>query len=96
MVRLKDRYLLVNIVYTDLPQDQGRSKSSSGSNNDVPDLLIYNQPTTGNIRPQDLLRVIREQIASLFGDCGSGAVNRSLHGTHLIFFQIRYNSRCEL
>jgi ribonuclease P/MRP protein subunit POP5 len=72
MVRLKDRYLLVNIVYSDGPA--GQSKGA------VPDLLVYNQPTTDELRPQLLLKGIRSEVASLFGDCGSGAVDRSLQG----------------
>jgi ribonuclease P/MRP protein subunit POP5 len=72
MVRLKDRYLLVNIIYTDV--SAGQSKGS------VPDLLLYNQPTEGELRPQLLLKAIRSEVAALFGDCGSGAVDRSLQG----------------
>ncbi|GAB1319106.1 RNA-binding protein pop5 [Madurella fahalii] len=75
MVRLKDRYLLVNIVYSDIPA--GESKGS------VPDLLLYNQPTSDELRPQLLLKGIRSEVASLFGDCGSGAVDRSLQVKYL-------------
>lgn len=69
MVRLKDRYLLVTIVYADVPAGQA-----------VSDLLLFNQPTTGELRPQMLLKGIRSQVAALFGDCGSGAIDRSLQG----------------
>lgn len=72
MVRLKDRYLLVNIIYADVPPGQ--------SKNSVPDILLYNQPTTNDLKPQSLLKGIRNEVASLFGDCGAGAVNRSLQG----------------
>lgn len=72
MVRLKDRYLLVNIVYSDIPAGQPKAP--------VPDLLLYNQPTSDELRPQLLLKGIRNEVASLFGDCGSGAVDRSLQG----------------
>lgn len=72
MVRLKDRYLLVHILYSDVPPGQAKGA--------VPDLLLYNQPTTNELRPQLLLRAIRAEVAALFGDCGSGAVERSLQG----------------
>lgn len=72
MVRLKDRYLLAHIIYTDVPPGQAKGT--------VPDLLLYNQPTTSELRPQLLLKAIRSEVASLFGDCGSGAVDRSLQG----------------
>ncbi|KAK0745093.1 Rpp14/Pop5 family-domain-containing protein [Apiosordaria backusii] len=76
MVRLKDRYLLVNIIYTDLPPAQ--SKTAGSNKPPVSDLLLYNQPTANELRPQTLLKDIRSEIASLFGDCGSGAIDRSL------------------
>ncbi|KAK4134111.1 hypothetical protein BT67DRAFT_442015 [Trichocladium antarcticum] len=72
MVRPKDRYLLVNIIYTDVPAGQSKGP--------VPDLLLYNQPTNGELRPQLLLKAIRSEVAALFGDCGSGAMDRSLQG----------------
>ncbi|KAL1839787.1 hypothetical protein VTJ49DRAFT_1161 [Mycothermus thermophilus] len=72
MVRQKDRYLLVNIIYNDVPPSQAKDS--------VPDLLLYNQPTSGELRPQHLLKGIRSEVAALFGDCGSGAVERSLQG----------------
>ncbi|KAL2160431.1 hypothetical protein VTH06DRAFT_1604 [Thermothelomyces fergusii] len=75
MVRLKDRYLLVNIVYADVPAGQAKGP--------VPDLLLYNQPTTDELRPQLLLKAIRHEVAALFGDCGSGAVERSLQVKYL-------------
>ncbi|KAL2172861.1 hypothetical protein VTG60DRAFT_39 [Thermothelomyces hinnuleus] len=75
MVRLKDRYLLVNIIYTDVPAGQAKGP--------VPDLLLYNQPTSNELRPQLLLKGIRNEVAALFGDCGSGAVERSLQVKYL-------------
>ncbi|KAK0627258.1 Rpp14/Pop5 family-domain-containing protein [Immersiella caudata] len=66
MVRLKDRYLLVNIVYTDV--QPGHAKGP------VSDLMLYNQPTTGELKPQHLLKAVRSEVNALFGDCGSGAV----------------------
>ena len=83
MVRLKDRYLLVNIVYTDVPP--GQSKGA------VPDLLLYNQPTSNELRPQLLLKGIRSEVAALFGDCGSGRVDRSLQGKISFFFPFLFN-----
>lgn len=88
MVRLKDRYLLVNIIYTDLPPGQAPSTKVNNNNNNsatVSDLLLYNQPTSNDLRPQLLLRAIRAEVAALFGDCGAGAVDRSLQGTFPMF-----------
>lgn len=77
MVRLKDRYLLVTIIYSDVPTGQA-------GKGPVSDLLLFNQPTTAELRPQMLLKGIRSQVATLFGDCGSGAIDRSLQGTCVI------------
>ncbi|ORY64991.1 ribonuclease P/MRP protein subunit, partial [Pseudomassariella vexata] len=63
MVRIKERYLLVNILY---PSDLGTKPN-------LPDLVVLNPPTSDSLNPQTLLRALRAQIASLFGDYGSGA-----------------------
>lgn len=64
MVRIKERYLLVNILYP----------SELGIKPGVPDLVALNQPTTDALSPQALLRGIRAEVANLFGDYGSGTV----------------------
>ena len=63
MVRIKERYLLVNILY---PGELGTKAA------DVPDLVVLNQPTTDALTPPALLRGIRAEITALFGDYGSG------------------------
>lgn len=72
MVRVKNRYLLVNILYPD--------STGSRSSEKVPDLVEFNHPTTDDLTPQVLLKGIRSHIAELFGDYGSGAVSESLTG----------------
>ncbi|KAI2621491.1 Rpp14 family protein [Hypomontagnella submonticulosa] len=64
MVRIKERYLLVKILYPD----------ELGSRHDLPDIVVINQPTTDQLNPAALLRGIRAETASLFGDYGSGAL----------------------
>lgn len=66
MVRIKERYLLVNILY---PADLSAEPSPK-----TPDLIVLNQPTTDKFDRGALLREIRAQVASLFGDYGSGAI----------------------
>lgn len=72
MVRLKNRYLLVNVLYPTIEKDQAGSK--------IPDIVSFNQPTTNELTPQTLLKGIRAEVATLFGDFGSGAVSESLAG----------------
>jgi ribonuclease P/MRP protein subunit POP5 len=74
MVRLKNRYLLVNILYPELGRKQleGRKK--------IPDVVEFNQPTTDAFTAGALLKGLKAEIANLFGDYGSGAVSESITG----------------
>lgn len=64
MVRIKERYLLVNILYP----------SAIGTKPGVPDVVVINQPTTDKLTAQALLRAIRDEVSSLFGDYGAGSI----------------------
>ncbi|KAI0459506.1 Rpp14 family protein [Xylaria acuta] len=64
MVRIKERYLLVNILYP----------TELGTRANLPDVVVLNQPTTDDLTPVALLRAIRAEVAALFGDYGSGAL----------------------
>lgn len=72
MVRLKNRYLLVNILYPELEKGQSNSK--------IPDVVVFNQPTTNDLTASALMRGIRAEVSSLFGDYGMGSVSESLAG----------------
>ncbi|KAH8912247.1 hypothetical protein BR93DRAFT_963436 [Coniochaeta sp. PMI_546] len=78
MVRFKERYLLVNILHP-----TGDTSTAKKTDQPVSGILIYNQPTTDHVTPQSLLRAIRAQVAILFGDYGSGAVDRNLQVKYL-------------
>jgi ribonuclease P/MRP protein subunit POP5 len=78
MVRLKNRYLLVNILYPEL----GR-KHREGRKN-IPDVVEFNQPTTDAFTVGALLNGLRAEIVNLFGDYGSGAVSESIAGNLLV------------
>ncbi|KAI4866773.1 Rpp14/Pop5 family-domain-containing protein [Hypoxylon rubiginosum] len=64
MVRIKERYLLVKILYP----------NELGSRPGIPDVVVLNQPTTDQLNSAALLRGLRAEVASLFGDYGSGAI----------------------
>ena len=70
MVRVKERYMLVNILY---PNDIGKR--------DVPDVVALHQPTTEELSPPALIRAIKAEVAALFGDYGAGGVERNVQGT---------------
>ncbi|RGP78454.1 rpp14 family [Fusarium longipes] len=66
MVRIKERYLLVNIVY---PPDPAKAAKSN-----LPDSVLHHQPTIEKLTPGALIKGIRAEVASLYGDYGSGAL----------------------
>jgi ribonuclease P/MRP protein subunit POP5 len=72
MVRLKNRYLLVNILYPELEKRQGKTS--------VPDIVTFNQPTTDALDARSLLKGLRAEVQDIFGDYGSGAISDSLSG----------------
>jgi len=72
MVRVKNRYLLVNILYPELEKTASKTK--------VLDVVAFNQPTTNALTTHVLLRKIKEEVAELFGDYGSGAISESIVG----------------
>ncbi|KAE8448591.1 hypothetical protein EG329_009016 [Mollisiaceae sp. DMI_Dod_QoI] len=63
------------MLYPELEKSQLKS--------DIPDIVVFNQPTTNELSPQALLRGIRAEVSSLFGDYGSGAVSESLSVKYL-------------
>ncbi|OLN87966.1 Ribonuclease P/MRP protein subunit POP5 [Colletotrichum chlorophyti] len=75
MVRIKERYILVNILYP--------PAASTVQTKNVPDFVVMHQPTTGSLTPQSLLKAIRTEIATLFGDFGSGAIEGNLSVKYL-------------
>ncbi|KAH6668573.1 Rpp14/Pop5 family protein [Plectosphaerella plurivora] len=66
MVRIKERYLLVNILY---PPTTPKDHAGPG----VPDFVLLHQPTTDRLTAGSLMRGLQAEIADLFGDYGSGA-----------------------
>jgi len=72
MVRVKERYLLVNILY---PEPSAKKPNISH-------LVALNQPTTDDLTPSILKRAISSEIKNLFGCYGAGSVERSLSSGH--------------
>lgn len=96
MVRLKHRYLLVNILY---PQSKSASKTTtSGQEDELPYSVQFHRPSSDSIDTRFLLKLIRDGVAELFGDYGSGMIAGSLKSM-LTFLCLRYDStssRCSL
>ncbi|KAF2121375.1 Rpp14/Pop5 family-domain-containing protein [Lophiotrema nucula] len=76
MVRVKNRYLTVNYLYT------GQSRASNKNDATFPELLQFHQPTPDDFTAGKLVRAIRDGVLELFGDYGLGMVNTGLKVTY--------------
>lgn len=68
MVRLKSRYLLMDILYPD-PSTWPATPNSASPHN--PSLAIHS-PTSDALTAGFLAKMIRESVAELYGDWGIG------------------------
>lgn len=79
MVRIKHRYLLVNILYPETAEPNAKNPSNLPEQA-LPDLVQFHRPSPNDLTPQLLARTIRDQVLLLYGDYGLGLVSSSLHG----------------
>ena len=73
MVRVKNRYLVVNFLY---PEPPAKSKTQ------LPDVIQIHSPTPDALKQGVIVRMIRDGVEDLFGDYGSGMVSSGLKGAH--------------
>ncbi len=71
MVRIKHRYLLVQILYPS-------SSAVKTPKSEVPESILFQAPTASHITASTLLYLLRTQISLLFGDYGSGVLAAGL------------------
>ncbi|KAL8906498.1 MAG: hypothetical protein Q9207_001984 [Kuettlingeria erythrocarpa] len=82
MVRIKHRYLLLNILYPgSYPKDEGASHINRKKIS--PGLLQFHRPTPDELTPQILARAIRDQILYLYGNYGYGITSSGLNVKYL-------------
>ena len=91
MVRIKHRYLLVNILY---PSEPTTNTTINNPNSKIlPDIIQFHHPTTDSLTPQLLIKTLREKVVELFGDYGGGvAGGMSGMFSSLFIFFIQMNS----
>ncbi|KAJ5184149.1 hypothetical protein N7492_001765 [Penicillium capsulatum] len=82
MVRLKNRYLLLDILYPD-PSTWPSTKPSTPASS-TPAQLAIHAPTSDALTPGLLAKMIREQVSELYGDWGVGRLGgASAGGVHV-------------
>ncbi|KAL1971363.1 hypothetical protein VTN77DRAFT_315 [Rasamsonia byssochlamydoides] len=73
MVRIKHRYLLVDILYPDLSSSSpSTTKVSSSVPASLQTHLQFHAPTSDALTPGLLAKMLREEVAEMFGDWGVG------------------------
>lgn len=75
MVRIKHRYLLIDILHPEPSQIHNKSGASS-----VPAHLYFHPPTPDTLTSSVLARLLRDTISELFGDYGIGKLGGASSG----------------
>ena len=89
MVRLKHRYLLINILYPD-SKDAARS-STPAVGKDVPYAVQFRQPSSDQLNGKLLMQMIRNGVTELFGDYGSGMIAGSLQSRSCVSVRLQWS-----
>lgn len=104
MVRIKHRYLLIQILYptaitpNSKPQSQSLNSPALPPQNILaapPPTLSLHAPTPDSITTGTLIRLIRAQITSLLGDYGAGLSNNGLSIKYFSNATSTFILRCE-
>lgn len=69
MVRIKNRYLLLDILY---PDSNTWPSSSKPSTSPTAAQLVIHAPTSDALTPGLLAKMIREEVGEMYGDWGVG------------------------
>lgn len=78
MVRIKHRYLLVNILYPE--QESPNRQHGVKPTKELPYTVQFRRPSSDQLSARLLARMIRDSVLELFGDYGSGMIAASLQG----------------
>ncbi|RAO69502.1 uncharacterized protein BHQ10_005514 [Talaromyces amestolkiae] len=79
MVRIKHRYLLIDILHPEPSQIHNKSGASS-----IPAHLYFHPPTPDILTSSVLARLLRDTISELFGDYGMGKLGGASSGNLII------------
>lgn len=76
MVRIKHRYILINVLY---PHDASKSASASAKEA-IAWTVQFRRPSSDRLDGKLVQRLIRDGVSELFGDYGAGMIAGSLQG----------------
>ncbi|GAD94784.1 Rpp14 family family [Paecilomyces variotii No. 5] len=79
MVRIKHRYLLIDILYPS-PGSDVPVNPSKGGNADLQSHLRIHAPTPDTLSPGLLAKMVREEVSEMFGDWGVGRLGGASAG----------------
>ena len=83
MVRLKNRYLLVDILYPDpstWPSSKSDPKAKASKSTPTSAQLAIHSPTSDALTAGFLAKMIREEVSELYGDWGVGRLGGASAG----------------
>ncbi|KAL4921425.1 Rpp14/Pop5 family-domain-containing protein [Aspergillus aurantiobrunneus] len=72
MVRVKHRYLLIDILYPDPSSSPSSSSNPSRKPHGQQSQLRIHAPTSDALTPSLLAKMVREEVAEIYGDWGVG------------------------
>ncbi|KAL2819789.1 Rpp14/Pop5 family-domain-containing protein [Aspergillus granulosus] len=72
MVRVKHRYLLVDILYPEPSSSPSSSSTSATKSHAQQSQLRIHAPTSDALTPSLLAKMVRDEVAEIFGDWGVG------------------------
>lgn len=81
MVRIKHRYLLVNILY---PDADGGHEAVGSHDPKLPAVVDFRRPSPSSLNAGLLVRHIRDHVELLYGDYGAGVTGSGLTSTSQI------------
>jgi ribonuclease P/MRP protein subunit POP5 len=93
MVRIKHRYLLINVLYPDQETNSTSSRNQNKKNHvsaqdqdGLPWTIQFRRPSADSFNAKLLAKLIRQGVEELFGDYGAGMVAASFQGENLFSF----------
>ncbi|USW56974.1 Putative RNase P subunit Pop5/Rpp14/Rnp2 [Septoria linicola] len=76
MVRIKHRYLLINVLYPQ--EDKPKTANPSKSEEPLPWTIQFRRPSSDRFDGKLLHRMVKDGVSELFGDYGAGMIAGSL------------------